>query len=96
MVLATVDTEQSKLTFVGRAACTEAIKILMQNAIYIMAAGSTTLSAEQPVSGRVLTRMPSHLETARRGRSARKVRIERKAGMSSAPAITAPWLTSDN
>jgi hypothetical protein len=36
--------------------------------------------------------MPSHLDTARSGRNALKVRIERNAGISSAPAHTAPKL----
>lgn len=43
-----------------------------------------------------LTRMPSHRETARNGLSARSVRIERKAGISAAPAKVAAKLTSES
>ena len=43
-----------------------------------------------------LTRMPSHRETARNGLSARSVRIERKAGISAAPARVAAKLTSES
>ena len=40
--------------------------------------------------------MPSHRETARNGLSARSVRIERKAGISAAPARVAAKLTSES
>ena len=43
-----------------------------------------------------LTRMPSHRDTARNGRSARSVRIDRKAGISAAPAKVAAKLTNDS
>lgn len=44
----------------------------------------------------LLTRMPSQRDTARRGRSARSVRMDRKAGMSAAPAIMAARFTRDS
>lgn len=40
--------------------------------------------------------MPSQRDTARRGRNARNVLIERNAGISAAPAQIAPKLTNDN
>lgn len=40
--------------------------------------------------------MPSHRETARNGLNARNVRIERKAGISAAPARVAAKFTSDS
>ncbi len=43
-----------------------------------------------------LTRMPSQRDTARNGRSARSVRIERKAGISAAPAKVAAKLINDS
>lgn len=53
-----------------------------------------TLSTQS--TGDLLTRIPSQRETARSGRSARSVRIDRNAGMSAAPAQMAPRLISDN
>lgn len=44
----------------------------------------------------LLTFMPSHRETARNGLKARRVRIERNAGTSSAPDQTAAKLISDS
>lgn len=44
----------------------------------------------------LLTLMPSHRETARSGLKALSVRIERKAGISAAPAIVAPKLISES
>lgn len=44
----------------------------------------------------LLTFMPSQRETARNGLKARSVRIERNAGISAAPAIVAPKLTSES
>lgn len=46
--------------------------------------------------GGLLTRIPSHLDTARRGRSALSVRIERKAGISAAPNQMAPKFIKDS
>lgn len=40
--------------------------------------------------------MPSQRDTARSGLSARRVRIERNAGMSAAPASVAAKLTSES
>ena len=40
--------------------------------------------------------MPSHLETARKGLKALSVLMERKAGMSAAPAQIAPKLISES
>lgn len=44
----------------------------------------------------LLTRIPSQRDTARRGRSARSVRIERNAGMSAAPIQMAAKFINDN
>lgn len=44
----------------------------------------------------VLTRIPSQRDTARSGRKARNVRIERNAGISAAPAQIAPKFINDN
>lgn len=44
----------------------------------------------------VLTRIPSHRDTARNGRKARSVRIERNAGISAAPAQIAPIFINEN
>ena len=44
----------------------------------------------------VLTRIPSQRDTARKGRSARSVRMERNAGISAAPAQIAPKFINDN
>lgn len=44
----------------------------------------------------LLTLMPSQRDTARNGRNARNVRIERNAGISAAPAQIAPKFTNDN
>lgn len=44
----------------------------------------------------VLTRIPSQRDTARNGRKARNVRIERNAGISAAPAQIAPKFINDN
>ena len=43
-----------------------------------------------------LTRMPSQRETARSGLRARKVRIDRNAGMSAAPVQIATKFISDS
>lgn len=40
--------------------------------------------------------MPSHRDTARSGLKALSVRMERKAGMSAAPAIIAPKFISES
>lgn len=45
---------------------------------------------------RLLTRIPSHLDTARRGRRALSVLMERKAGISAAPNQIAPKLIKDS
>lgn len=47
-------------------------------------------------TARWLTLMPSHRETARKGLKALSVLMERKAGMSAAPAQIAPKLISDS
>lgn len=44
----------------------------------------------------LLTRIPSQRDTARSGRSARSVRIERNAGISAAPIQIAAKLINDN
>lgn len=44
----------------------------------------------------LLTLMPSHRDTARNGRNARNVLIERNAGISAAPAQIAPKFTNDS
>lgn len=44
----------------------------------------------------VLTRIPSQRDTARNGRNARNVRIERNAGISAAPNHMAPKFINDN
>lgn len=44
----------------------------------------------------LLTLIPSQRDTARKGRNARNVRIERNAGISAAPAQMAPKFTNDN
>lgn len=44
----------------------------------------------------LLTRIPSHLETARRGRKALNVLMERKAGISAAPNQIAPKFINDS
>lgn len=44
----------------------------------------------------VLTRIPSQRDTARNGRNARNVRIERNAGISAAPNQIAPKFINDN
>lgn len=44
----------------------------------------------------VLTRIPSQRDTARNGRNARNVRIERNAGISAAPNHIAPKFINDN
>lgn len=48
------------------------------------------------MSSRILTRIPSQRDTARNGRNARNVRIERNAGISAAPAQIAPKFDNDN
>lgn len=48
------------------------------------------------IPGALLTRMPSHRDTARSGLRALSVRMERKAGMSAAPAIMAPKLINES
>lgn len=48
------------------------------------------------VALRILTRIPSQRDTARNGRNARNVRIERNAGISAAPAQIAPKFDNDN
>lgn len=40
--------------------------------------------------------MPSHRDTARSGLRARRVRIERNAGMSAAPAMIAPKFINES
>lgn len=47
-------------------------------------------------AGGVLTRMPSQRDTARNGRNALSVRIERNAGISAAPTKIAPKFINDN
>lgn len=44
----------------------------------------------------LLTLIPSQRDTARNGRNALRVRIERNAGMSAAPAQIAPKFIKDN
>lgn len=44
----------------------------------------------------LLTRIPSHLDTARSGRRALKVLIDRKAGMSAAPNQIAPKFINES
>lgn len=44
----------------------------------------------------LLTRIPSQRDTARNGRKALNVRIERNAGISAAPAHIAPKFINDN
>lgn len=44
----------------------------------------------------LLTRMPSHRDTARSGLKALSVRIERNAGISAAPAIMAPKFINES
>lgn len=46
--------------------------------------------------GSLLTRMPSQRETARSGRRARNVRMDRNAGISAAPTIMAVRLIRDS
>lgn len=48
------------------------------------------------VDSQLLTRIPSHLDTARSGRRALKVRIDLNAGISAAPNQMAPKLINDN
>lgn len=54
------------------------------------------LAKRQILVDQGLTFMPSQRETARKGLKALSVRIERKAGISAAPAQVAPRLISDN
>lgn len=48
------------------------------------------------ISWVLLTLIPSQRDTARSGRRARSVRIERNAGISAAPAHIAPKFINDN
>lgn len=56
----------------------------------------TNLFAIPFIENELLTRIPSQRDTARNGRSARSVRIERNAGISAAPAQIAPKFINDN